>query len=513
MMQFAMSSTFKIVLATVNARYHHASFALRCLYSNLGPYQADASLLEFTSGDAPNDMAERILRCQPKILGLSVYIWNVELLTELVAILKALAPTLRVVLGGPEVSHELEGLKIAHLSDYIVQGEGEWAFQKLCERLLSENAAEVPKIIAGGLPTLSELFSPYDAYNEEDLRQRTLYVEASRGCPYRCEFCLSALDQQVRHFPIAELLQQFQRLIDRGARNFKFIDRTFNLQLELSAQILNFFLERHQPGMLFHFELVPDRLPEGLRSIISRFPAGSLQFEVGVQTLNETVGRLISRRQNLIKMEDNFKFLKEQTHAHVHADLIVGLPGESFESFGAGLDRLYAMGPQEIQVGILKKLRGAPIARHTEAWGMIYSETPPYEILQTNHIDFPTMQRLKRFAFVWDRLVNRGNLNHSAPLLWGKGGPFTPVMAFADSLYATLGQVHAISLDRLSECLALQLTTVHGLSETEVYGALTQDYAKSERLLPATLRGPAQPKASSTTDRHRQRQLKHQRHS
>ena len=508
-MLLSASGPHEILLATANAKYHHASLSLRCLHANLGPYQGRAAFLEFTIGDAAADIAEQILRAAPRLLGLSVYLWNVELLTEVVQILKTLAPGLVVVIGGPEVSHDLAGLRIARLADYVVQGEGESAFQALCAAVLSGNAPP-GKVIPGGLPALAQLVFPYDAYTDRDLQQRTLYVEASRGCPYSCEFCLSALDTQVRHFPIDALLQQFQRLLDRGARHFKFIDRTFNLQIEWSARILRFFLERHQPGVLYHFELVPDRLPEGLRSIIAEFPPGSLQFEVGVQTLNEAVGRRISRRQNLTKMADNFRFLREQTHAHVHADLIVGLPGETLESFGAGLDRLHAMGPQEIQVGILKKLRGAPIARHDAEWAMVYSTTPPYEVLQTSVLDFSTIQRLKRFAFVWDRLVNRGNFSHTAPLLWGAGGPFAPVLAFSDALYAANGQVHAISLDRLAEQLyhhVLQL----GVPLQQIQSALEADYHASERLLPASLKGPAQARAANPSDRHRRRQLKHQR--
>lgn len=495
-----------LLLTTANAKYHHCSLALRCLYANLGALQDQAAFVEFTTGEAAADITEKLLRQEPKMVGLSVYIWNVELLTEVVVLLKRLAPELVVVLGGPEVSHALDGLKIAALADYVVQGEGEVALRQLAEAVLAGQRPEA-KVIAGGLPDLTQLVPPYAYYSDVDLRQRTLYVEASRGCPYSCEFCLSALDLQVRHFPIEALLAQFQTLLDRGARNFKFIDRTFNLKLELSARILEFFLERHQPGMLFHFELVPDRLPDGLRAIIARFPAGALQFEVGVQSLNDAVGKRISRRQNLAKMEDNFRFLGTQTHAHVHADLIIGLPGEELESFGVGLDRLYALGPQEIQVGILKKLRGAPIARHDEAGAMVYSDSPPYEILRTGAIDFPTMQRLKRFAFVWDRLVNRGNLNQTVPLLWGSSGPFRPVLAFADALYAQNGQVHALSLDRLTEQLH-QFLIARGDPAEAVMAAIEADYLHHDRPLPASLRGTPTPQAAAR-ESHRRRQLNH----
>ena len=209
-----------------------------------------------------------------------------------------------------------------------------------------------------------------------------------------------------------------QRLLDRGVKQFKFVDRTFNLNVATSQTILEFFLARYQPGHFFHFEMIPDRLPESLREVIARFPPGALQFEVGIQTFNPEVAALISRRQNYDRLADNFHFLRRETGVHIHADLIAGLPGETVESFAAGFDRLIALGPQEIQVGILKRLRGTPIVRHDAEWQMIYNPHPPYEILQNKLIDFATMQRLRRFARYWDLVGNSGNFIESTPLIW-----------------------------------------------------------------------------------------------
>ena len=174
-----------------------------------------------------------------------------------------------------------------------------------------------------------------------------------------------------------------QVLLDRGARQFKFVDRTFNLNLKISQRILQFFLHRWTDGLFLHFEMIPDRLPESLRTLIAEFPPGGLQFEIGVQTFNHRVGELISRRQDNAKLEDNFRFLREHTGVHIHADLIVGLPGESIDSFGTGFDRLLALRPQEIQIGILKRLKGTPIIRHDDEFAMVYSNHPPFEVLQT----------------------------------------------------------------------------------------------------------------------------------
>src|ERR1019366_10044456 len=205
-------------------------------------------------------------------------------------------------------------------------------------------------------------------------------------------------------------------------RQFKFVDRTFNLNPDASRTILEFLLERHRPGLFFHFEMVPDRLPNALREVISRFPPGALQFEVGVQTFNAEVADLIQRRQNYQRLEDNLRFLRGQTGVHIHADLIAGLPGESLESFAAGFDRLIALRPHEIQVGILKRLRGTPIIRHDAEWQMVDNPHPPYELLQNRLIDFPTMQKLRRFARYWDLVGNSGNFVETTQLIWGAGG-------------------------------------------------------------------------------------------
>ncbi len=196
------------------------------------------------------------------------------------------------------------------------------------------------------------------------------------------------------------------------------------MNLNISKSILLFFLERLRPGLFLHFEMIPDRLPDALRDLIARFPAGVLQFEVGIQTFNNDVARLISRRQDYVKLADNLKFLRHHTGVHVHADLIIGLPGEDVISFAAGFDQLVAMKPQEIQIGMLKRLRGTPIVRHDSEWAMVYSPSPPYEILQTKLIDFPTIQRLRRFSRYWDLIANSGNFVLTTPLLFGNESPF-----------------------------------------------------------------------------------------
>jgi hypothetical protein len=307
-------------------------------------------------------------------------------------------------------------------------------------------------------------------------------VEASRGCPFSCEFCLSSLDVPVRQFPLPALLGKLAQLLERGVQQFKFVDRTFNLNLNTSRALLQFFLERQRSGLFVHFEIIPDRLPESLRELIVRFPPGALQFEVGVQTFNPQVAELISRRQDFGRLADNFVFLREHTGVHVHADLIAGLPGESVESFGEGFDRLVALGPQEIQVGLLKRLRGTPITRHTREWGMVYHEQPPYEILQTRLIPFFELQRLRRFARFWDLIGNSGNFVTTTPLVWNGGGsPFREFMRLTDWLHGQLGRQHGIPLPELAHLLFRFLTEEKKLPAATAAAGLWRDYSAGGR--------------------------------
>jgi radical SAM superfamily enzyme YgiQ (UPF0313 family) len=501
-----------IVLATLNAKYIHSAFGLRYLFANLGPLQPRTRLLEFDINQRPLDIAERILAEEPRIVGLGVYIWNVAPTTQVIAILKRLRPQLRVILGGPEVSHETEGQPAVRLADHVILGEADREFAKVCDMILA-GTAPGSKVIRPALPDLNSLTLPYEHYTDADIAHRVVYVEASRGCPFSCEFCLSSLDTGVRVFPLDALLSAFARLLDRGVRLFKFVDRTFNLNIEVSRTLLQFFHERYRPDLLLHFEMIPDRLPEGLREWIARFPAGALQFEIGVQTFNPEVSDRIHRRQNLERLEDNLRFLRRETGVHLHADLIVGLPGESLESFAAGFDRLLALDPHEIQVGILKRLRGTPIVRHDATWGMIYSPDPPYEILENNCLDFPTLQRLRRFARYWDLVGNSGNFLETSRLIWtGLPSAFHGFLNWSDWLHVRTGSKHGIALARLTRLLFEYLTVVRDLNPGLVRAAVCRDFIRLDRdpppLAPSLIpRAMSHPPVGSR--RHGKRQRRH----
>lgn len=501
-----------IVLSTLNAKYIHASFGLRYLMANLGELQERSCLAEFTINQASLEIVESVLALQPRIVGFGVYIWNVEQTTAVIGLLKRIRPELIVIIGGPEVSYETEGQEIVALADHVITGEADVKFAEVCRALLNDEGnpndpsdsslglpSSLPKVIASELPALTQLASPYDLYTDGDLAHRVIYVEASRGCPFTCEFCLSSLDIPVRAFPLEAFLASMQRLLDRGATQFKFVDRTFNLHLPTSMSILQFFLDRWREGLFLHFEMVPDRLPEQLRSLIKQFPPGAVQFEVGIQTFDEKTSNNISRRQNLVKLEDNFRFLREETGVHIHADLIVGLPGETLESFGQGFDRLVRLGPQEIQVGILKRLRGTPIARHDDEYRMIYAPWPPYEILSTRDISFADMQRMRRFARYWDLVANSGHFATTLRLLWGDGAsPFVEFLRFSDWVHAKLRRTHQIALHIMAQALFDFLTQVKAVDAALTADTLEGDWHRTPSREALNLRGMKGTRASDS---------------
>ena len=301
-----------ILLSTLNARYAHASLGLRYLYANMGDLQADTHLQEFVIGAKTTDLVEKLLAWQQAdqklIIGFGVYIWNVEETTRLVALIKRVAPQVVIVLGGPEVSYETEQQEIVKLADYVITGWGDVTFPALCQQIL-HGPKPLMKLHAGVQAELSNVQLPYAYYSAQDIKHRTLYVEASRGCPFKCEFCLSALDKTAWPFAIDAFLQEMEQLHARGARLFKFVDRTFNLNVKTSLKIMQFFLDKLAANpddpVFAHFEVVPDHLPDALKASIQQFPAGTLQFEIGIQTFNPTVQACISRKQDNQKAAEN----------------------------------------------------------------------------------------------------------------------------------------------------------------------------------------------------------------
>jgi radical SAM superfamily enzyme YgiQ (UPF0313 family) len=469
-----------ILLTTLNARYTHASLGLRYLLANMGELGPETRIQEFVIGAKTTEVVERLLQNHPRIIGFGVYIWNVEETTRIVAMLKRVAPEVTIVLGGPEVSYETGEQAIVKLADYVVTGWGDLTFAKLCADILN-GPKPLMKVHAGVQPPMAEIALPYSLYSDEDIAHRTLYVEASRGCPFKCEFCLSSLDKTAWPFPLDDFLAQLESLYARGARLFKFVDRTFNLNVKTSGRIMGFFLDKlaaHPNDPVYaHFELVPDHLPDALKETIAQFPPGALQFEIGIQSFNPEVQALVSRKQNNEKAADNIRWLCEHSQAHLHVDLIAGLPGEDIASFARGFDQLVGLGAHEIQFGILKRLRGTPIIRHTEPYAMVYDPYPPYTVLATSLIDFPTMQRLVRFARYWDLVANSGRFANTVRTLLGVR-PFENFMAFSDWIYTKTDATHRIALEKLAK-LVVEWLQVTGMAREPAQALVASDYAGS----------------------------------
>ena len=466
-----------ILLTTLNARYMHTAFALRYLYANLADCRASTTIREFTIHERAIDIAEKLLEQKPLIIAFSVYIWNIEETTAVTRLVKQINPDVKIVVGGPEVSFANDLPPLAGLVDYIITGPGEKSFYHLCKQLLSR---QVPlnRVIAGEAVPLDQLELPYRYYNEEDIRNRLIYVEASRGCPFKCEFCLSALDKTAKPFELTRFLAEMEDLHNRGARNFKFIDRTFNLKVSSSVAILEFFLDRMSDDLYLHFEVIPDQLPDRLKETLIKFPRHSLQFEIGVQTFDSEIQSVISRRQDNDKTRKNLAWLRKNTGAHLHTDLIFGLPGDSLENFAESFNQLVRLEPQEIQLGILKRLRGAPINRHTDSYQLSYNPVSPYNILSTSQIDFATMQRVNRFARFWDMIGNSGRFKHTLPAILGDNS-FENFLQFSDFFYKAAGSSWKISLRRQFELTHEVLTEHMGKDEKHIQQLLAIDYEKS----------------------------------
>lgn len=464
----------EIVLTTFNARYTHTSLGLRCLLANLGPLQTKTQLIEFDLERRPEEALEAILVHHPRIVGCGVYVWNTELVARTAALLKQLRPDIFLILGGPQAQRALDDHPLGHIADYLIAGEGEEVFSRLCAAILAGHPPAQKKIVAA-LPELSSLFGPYDYYAATDLAHRHIYVESSRGCPYRCAFCLSALDAKVRHFPLEPFLTHLQNLLDRGGRHFKFVDRTFNHNEAHPIAILDFFLARLQPGLFVHFEMTPDHLSPAIKQRLAAFPPGVLQLEIGIQSFNLEVLQTIQRMQDNTKVEENLTWLLTHTQAHIHTDLIVGLPGESLVSFAAGFDRLRALAPHEIQVGILKHLAGTPLTAMIHTQEMHFNAEAPYELLASRQFDFFTLRRCKRMARYWDLVGNSGRFPRTLATVFKDRSPFAVFMAFSDWLFTTTGQTHQIALPRLSRLLLEGFSQLVDVDQTVLAQAMEAD--------------------------------------
>ena len=473
-----------ILLTTINAKWIHPSLALRLLRANLGEYEGRSEVMEFSLRQPASVPVEAIVAAHPRILGLSVSIWNHE---ASLALLRSLDEAWRdsggrplVVLGGPEASHLDDAAPLLAHCDYLVRGEGEFAFRELCGAVLTGRAVETGAaierirrvegtvgqgaafVVIDAAPVEIAAIDPgYRLYTAEDLERKLCYVEASRGCPFGCEFCLSSLDPRVRDFPLEAFLRNMGELVDRGARSFKFLDRSFNLKAARAAAIMEFFLEQARPGIAkrsfaVHFEMLPTLVTPAIVELAARFHRGSLRLELGIQTLDSRVAATVGRRSDPEVELATIRQLRERTEAIVHADLIVGLPGETLEGFSRGFDRLFAADPDEIQVGMLKRLPGTALARHDLDHGMRYEGIPPYEVVSTGAMTAAEVAALRNFARFWELIANRGNFPEfmEAFRAAGSTGAFARFLGLSEALFSRFGRNWGIDRAELRSALA-----------------------------------------------------------
>ncbi len=468
-----MDKPSDMLLVAINAGYSHPSLSLRCVRANLGELESRCGLLEVDAQLSARQIVERILAAQPRVVAFSAYIWNVTLLADVLRLLRAVRPDIRRVAGGPQIVAGDDPSGLQPLLDVSVCGEAEGIVASLFTRLLE--GASVPALIQAEPPDLKTVALPYRLYTDADIAHRLVYVESSRGCPFRCAYCTSS-GSRVRTFPTGALLEAFGVLLDRGVRQFKFLDRSFNHGGEASLAVLDFFLARASVGLRLHFEMTPDLPDAAWRDRLSRFDPGVLHIEMGIQTWNPVVAKTIRRPLNPTAAERTLRWMINEAKADVHADLIAALPGESPASFAAGFDRLVALDPAEIQVGILKRLPGTDIARHDAAWGVTWNPLPPYEIVENALFSYSALCRIERFSRCWDLLYNRGRFVRSVRLLWRDGGsPFARVSRVSERVYARSGRMHGISPKRLAEALQEVLVTDAGISVSEAGTVLERD--------------------------------------
>jgi len=452
----------KVLLVAVNAGYIHSSFSLRCLLANMGELANETHILETDGEASPVQLCEQILAFKPSVVGFSVYIWNTTYVISVLRLLKRLSPQIRLVVGGPQVVPEdTATAELFELADCAVVREAEGCVEEVLRNLLDNNVSQTFLSVGTGrnaCDTLENIQLPYSLYSDDDIKHRVIYAETSRGCPFQCVYCTSAGQGPIRFFPQESLFKELETLIQRGARKFKFLDRSFNHNGNEGLAVFDFFLRQKQsfPHDLFqlHFEFTPFPLLDDWKKRLCLFQPGELHLEVGIQTWNMEVAKRIQRPMNPTTAQESLHFLIHEAKADVHADLILGLPGETLESAVEGFNRLVSLRPAEIQVGILKNLPGTHLEQRFAEFDLCFSPDPPYEILSTSTLSFETLCLFKRFARCWDMVYNHHRFpNCISLLLKNSASPFNDIMTLSNTIYAEHQRMYALSPKQIAKAL------------------------------------------------------------
>ena len=401
----------KILLTAINAKYIHSNLAVYSLKAAAGAYAPYVELAEFTINHRVEEILREIYRKAPDVLLFSCYIWNIEYVKELVAEFHKIRPEVPIWLGGPEVSYNPEEMLEKHpqLTGVLV-GEGEESFPQLAKCYVNnEEIAGIPGIFCRGayrerldsepafvqapLCDMSKLPFAYEGL--EDFEHRIIYYESSRGCPFSCSYCLSSIDKSVRFRDLELVKKELQFFLDAKVPQIKFVDRTFNCRRSHALTIWNYILEHDNGVTNFHFEIAADLLGEEELELMSRMRPGLIQLEIGVQSTNPKTIEAIHRKMDLEKVKENVARVHAMKNIHQHLDLIAGLPYEDYGSFARSFDEVFAMKPEQLQMGFLKVLKGSLMYREAQTYGIVYRDKPPYEVLYSNWLNYGEVLQLK----------------------------------------------------------------------------------------------------------------------
>ncbi|MCR5754926.1 MAG: B12-binding domain-containing radical SAM protein, partial [Acetatifactor sp.] len=428
----------KFLLTAINAKYIHSNPAIYSLRAYAGKeLESHIELAEYTINQQMQDIMADIYSRRPDAIGFSCYIWNWNMVQELLLEIPKVLPDTDIWLGGPEVTYDAERI-LEHYPKLtgIMVGEGEVTFKELMEYYVfrqtqDENGSDAgktkcPEQVAGlclhtgytkarPLTNLTDL--PFLYEDLEPFANKIIYYESSRGCPYRCSYCLSSIDKKVRLRDIDVVKKELQFFLDHKVKQVKFVDRTFNCDHKHAMEIWK-YIYKHDNGVTnFHFEISADILREEEIALLRKFRPGLAQLEIGVQSTNEQTIKAINRSMNVERLERIVASVREGNNIHQHLDLIAGLPYEDYESFGRSFNRVYAMKPDQLQLGFLKVLKGSEMAERAEEFGICFGEKPPYEVLYTKWLAYSDVLRLKRVEEMVELYYNSNQYTHTLPFL------------------------------------------------------------------------------------------------
>lgn len=413
----------KIIISCLNSKYVHASLSPWCLYSGVREFakgEYEVSVLESTINGDICEFAYKIIAEKPDVVAFSSYIWNIIKTLEICKIIKANHPC-RIILGGPEVAYRPKDiLEKYDFIDFVLAGEGEWSFPDFLDNFERDksNISGLTYRENGEIVTIPEKEytdtppSPFTDEYFENLKGRISYIETSRGCPYRCAFCLSGRCSPLRYFDLEQVENDIIKLSNSGTQTVKFVDRTFNANYKRANEILLFIKENHgvkiPRNVCFHFEIAGDILKEETLEILSQMPVGAVQLEIGMQSFNEETLRAINRKTDTKRLIENIKKLIAFQNMHIHIDLIAGLTLEDLESFKNSFNIGYKLHAHMLQMGFLKLLFGADMRENAEKYPCTFSDEPPYEVTSTPWLSNDEIKMLKRCEDAVDRLYNSG---------------------------------------------------------------------------------------------------------